>query len=74
MSGAVDVMTSMHVSAAFGTVLMLACAAPCAAQPDPVADYYRGKTVNVYIGVGAGGEYDLHARLIAKHIVDPFTR
>ena len=68
MSGAGDVMTSMHVSAAFGAVLMLASAAPCAAQPGPVADFYRGKTVNVYIGVGAGGEYDLHARLIAKHI------
>ena len=42
--------------------------APCAAQSDPVADFYRGKTVNVFIGVGVGGEYDLQARLVAKYI------
>jgi tripartite-type tricarboxylate transporter receptor subunit TctC len=39
-----------------------------AAQADPVADFYRGKTVNVLIGVGVGGEYDLQARLVARHI------
>jgi tripartite-type tricarboxylate transporter receptor subunit TctC len=39
-----------------------------AAQGDAVSDFYRGKTVNVLIGVGAGGEYDLQARLVAKHI------
>jgi tripartite-type tricarboxylate transporter receptor subunit TctC len=33
-----------------------------------VADFYRGKTVNMLIGVPPGGEYDLHARLIARHI------
>jgi tripartite-type tricarboxylate transporter receptor subunit TctC len=38
------------------------------AQGDVVSDFYRGKTVNVLIGVGAGGEYDLQARLVAKHI------
>jgi tripartite-type tricarboxylate transporter receptor subunit TctC len=38
------------------------------AQADVVSDFYRGKTVNVLIGVGAGGEYDLQARLVAKHI------
>jgi tripartite-type tricarboxylate transporter receptor subunit TctC len=48
-----------------GSVL-LACTAPAAAQP--VADFYRGKTVNVLIGVGVGGEYDLQARLVARHI------
>ena len=30
--------------------------------------FYRGKTVNVYIGVGVGGEYDIQARLVARHI------
>ena len=42
--------------------------APMTAQADPVADFYRGKTVNVYIGVGVGGEYDIQARLVARHI------
>jgi tripartite-type tricarboxylate transporter receptor subunit TctC len=38
------------------------------AQAQSVADFYRGKTVNVLIGVGVGGEYDLQARLVARHI------
>ena len=41
---------------------------PAAAQAQTVAEFYRGKTVNVYIGVGVGGEYDLQARLVARHI------
>jgi len=39
-----------------------------AARAEPIADFYRGKTVNVYIGVGVGGEYDIQARLVARHI------
>ena len=42
------------------------CCTP--AQAQSVADFYRGKTVNVLIGVGVGGEYDLQARLVARHI------
>ena len=38
------------------------------AQADAVAEFYRGKTVNVLIGVGVGGEYDIQARLVARHI------
>ena len=38
------------------------------AAADPVADFYRGKTVTVLIGVSPGGEYDLQARLIARFI------
>jgi tripartite-type tricarboxylate transporter receptor subunit TctC len=38
------------------------------ARADAVSEFCRGKTVNVLIGVGAGGEYDLQARLVAKHI------
>jgi tripartite-type tricarboxylate transporter receptor subunit TctC len=39
-----------------------------AARAEPVADFYRGKTINVLIGVGVGGEYDIQARLVARHI------
>jgi tripartite-type tricarboxylate transporter receptor subunit TctC len=39
-----------------------------AAAADPVADFYRGKTVRVLVGVGAGGDYDVHARLLARHL------
>ena len=37
-------------------------------RTQPIAEFYRGKTVNVYIGVGVGGEYDIQARLVARHI------
>src|SRR3954468_19738592 len=42
--------------------------APVAAPAQSVAEFYRGKPVNVYIGVGVGGEYDIQARLVARHI------
>src|SRR5436190_7552239 len=48
-----------------GAAVMLA--ATCA-QAQSVAEFYRGKTVNVLIGVGVGGEYDLQARMVARHI------
>ncbi len=41
---------------------------PGAAPAQTVAEFYRGKTVNIYIGVGVGGEYDIQARLVARHI------
>ena len=39
-----------------------------AAQAQGVADFYRGKTINVWIGYGAGGGYDLSARVLARHM------
>src|SRR5712691_8007410 len=48
--------------------LVLAGLAGTPACAQSVADFYRGKTVNVLIGVGVGGEYDLQARLIARHL------
>ena len=44
----------------------ISLAAPALA--DPVADFYRGKTVTVFIGNTAGGTYDLYARTIARHL------
>jgi tripartite-type tricarboxylate transporter receptor subunit TctC len=37
-------------------------------RADAVADFYKGKTLNVLIGVGVGGEYDLHARTVARYL------
>src|SRR5438093_8170616 len=39
---------------------------PAGVRADPVADFYRGKTINVYIGVNVGGGYDFEARLLAR--------
>jgi tripartite-type tricarboxylate transporter receptor subunit TctC len=38
------------------------------ARADAVGDFYRGKTVNVVVGYGSGGGYDVYGRLIATHI------
>ena len=39
------------------------------AVADEVADFYRGKTITMFIGYPSGGGYDLYARTIARHIV-----
>ena len=43
-------------------------ALPHAAPAQPVADFYRGKTINLLIGVNVGGSYDRDARLIARYL------
>jgi tripartite-type tricarboxylate transporter receptor subunit TctC len=53
------------VSRAILTAAVLALA-PSLARADTVADFYRGKTINVYIGVNVGGGYDFEARLLAR--------
>jgi tripartite-type tricarboxylate transporter receptor subunit TctC len=41
-------------------------AAPAFAQTP--AEFYKGQTVTVYVGLSPGGGYDLNARLVAKYI------
>jgi len=54
--------------------VILALAAPLLsmtvgqAAAEPVADFYKGKTIQMVIGVSAGGDYDLRARLLTKHL------
>jgi hypothetical protein len=35
---------------------------------DPVADFYRGKTLRMLIGYGPGGGYDIYGRLVAEFL------
>src|ERR1700681_2788339 len=39
-----------------------------ALRAEPIADFYRGKTVKMIIGYGAGGGYDLYGRLAAEFL------
>src|SRR5580698_10239746 len=39
-----------------------------AAPADPIADFYRGKTIRMLIAYGPGGGYDLYARLVAEFL------
>jgi tripartite-type tricarboxylate transporter receptor subunit TctC len=56
--------TLPHVLACAGLLLGGSAAAP-AAEPD---QFYKGKTVSIYIGFAAGGAYDYFGRLVARHI------
>src|SRR5450631_1371270 len=37
-------------------------------RAEPVADFYRGKTMKMIIGYGPGGGYDLYGRLAAEFL------
>ena len=50
-------------------VIGLACVtASAGVMADAVADFYKGKDVELYIGYKPGGGYDGYARLVARHI------
>jgi tripartite-type tricarboxylate transporter receptor subunit TctC len=57
-AAAVSVTAALAVGFAF--------AAP-RAQVDAVADFYRGRQLNLIVGYGPGGGYDIYARLLARH-------
>src|ERR1700731_1836026 len=45
----------------------LMLAAHASATADATADFYRGKTISLYVGFPPGGGYDLYARVFAPH-------
>lgn len=36
---------------------------------DPVADFYKGKSITMLVASGAGGGYDTYARVFARHAI-----
>lgn len=60
----------MHKSVMTGiagvAALMLGSAVAAPAQADPLADFYKGKTISVYFGFGFGGTYGKYAQMLAK--------
>jgi tripartite-type tricarboxylate transporter receptor subunit TctC len=51
---------------AFAITIAVLAAAPAVA--DPVADFYRGKQIKIYIRAAPGGNYDVYSRLIGRYI------
>jgi tripartite-type tricarboxylate transporter receptor subunit TctC len=39
-----------------------------AARADEAADFYRGRQIDLIVGFGPGGGYDIYARLLARYI------
>jgi tripartite-type tricarboxylate transporter receptor subunit TctC len=57
----------------FGAALLLAAATfatsfATTAQADEVAEFYKGKRVNLVVSYGPGGGYDVYARVLARHM------
>jgi tripartite-type tricarboxylate transporter receptor subunit TctC len=55
------------------TSLLLGCAslqlaAIARSEPNPVAEFYKGKTITILIGFPTGGSYDTYARLAASNL------
>jgi len=46
---------------------LFAIVATSSARADEIADFYRGKTINMYVSFPPGGGYDIYARLIAPY-------
>jgi tripartite-type tricarboxylate transporter receptor subunit TctC len=54
---------------------LLACAAAIGAlapvlpsRAQPPAEFYKGKSIDLYIGYSVGGAYDLYARVLSRHL------
>ncbi len=47
--------------------LSAVAAVPPQAQADAVADFYKGKTVTIYVSVAPGGLYSTFGQLLSKH-------
>jgi tripartite-type tricarboxylate transporter receptor subunit TctC len=61
----------MNGRARHAAALLAAFGIVCVGYPagaDPVGDFYAGKQITVVVGAGAGGGYDLQARLMARHL------
>ena len=58
------------VTAALGAAFALGVTAMPVSAPlaDDVADFYKGKTLSVYVGVSPGGLYSVFAQMAARHM------
>ena len=50
------------------TFLALTGLASSTVAADPIADFYRGKSISMVIATAPGGDYDLRARLVSRHL------
>jgi tripartite-type tricarboxylate transporter receptor subunit TctC len=50
------------------TAALIAASVASSARADAVADFYKGKQINVVVGYGPGGGYDVYTRLLLRHM------
>src|SRR5688500_15815239 len=56
------------IAAAISLAASLTAAAVAAAPADPVAGFYRGRTIQLLIGFSPTGGYDIYARTLARYL------
>jgi len=56
-----------NLAVAFGVALM-AVSSTTGARAQDSPDFYKGKTISLYVGSTTGGVYDVYARLLARHM------
>src|SRR5437588_487977 len=56
-----------NLAFAFG-VAFIAVSSATDARAEDSPDFYKGKTVSLYVGSTSGGVYDVYARLLARHM------
>src|SRR5277367_1693690 len=62
-------LSARFIAAAFAIFLTAQQGAQDARADDrSVEAFYRGKQINLYIGMSPGAAYDIDARLVAKHM------
>ena len=49
-------------------IAAIALVSPSSGHAQSVADFYKGKNVDLYIGYSSGGGYDIYARVLSRHI------
>jgi tripartite-type tricarboxylate transporter receptor subunit TctC len=57
--------TKRRFAAVVAVLLVVATTLPAPARAE---DFYKGKTINLFIGSGTGGGYDQFGRLVARHL------
>jgi tripartite-type tricarboxylate transporter receptor subunit TctC len=65
------VRTSMTLDSRLRQIVFAAAAVTASlaspANAQSPAEFYRGKTINIYVGYAPGGSYDFYPRLLARH-------
>lgn len=58
----------MTIVMASALLIFLTAASSSAPRADEIADFYRDKTITIYIGFGFGGTYGKYSRTMAQHM------
>jgi tripartite-type tricarboxylate transporter receptor subunit TctC len=61
-------MTRSMVAVRRWLALAVTGAALLGSAPSIADDFYKGKTINIIVGFGPGGGYDIYARMLARHL------